>query len=98
MKDSVELVGIIENIIYSYNLVSLTAAVQFAWDWSWGKSVKSQQLSKKLKKNVAGDQQPNPIVNAAHNHIFTIMTAVNLNFFVVVVKLDLPCNYVGLTK
>jgi len=32
MKESVELVDVTESLIYSYNLVSVTAAVQFARD------------------------------------------------------------------
>lgn len=49
MKDSTELVDNTENLIYSYNSVSVTAAVQFAWDWNWGKNAKSQQVSKEIK-------------------------------------------------
>lgn len=51
MKDSAELVDTVENLIYSYHLVSVTAAVQFARDdWDLGKSAKSQQVGKELQE------------------------------------------------
>lgn len=49
MKDSAEFVDIVENLIYSYNLVAVTAAVQFAQDGNWGKNSKSQQVTKEIK-------------------------------------------------
>jgi len=72
MKDSVRLVGTIENIIYTLGVCNSRNA-----DWSWGKNVRISKVSNKTKI-VARDQQPKPIAKATCNHIFTVMTTVKL--------------------